>query len=146
MKITLRQTLVEGIGTCLLTFSILGSLSQPVPDMVQVYLVHGIAIYVLSDIFQGGHFNPAVSLAELIQKRIDVLQFTMYRKKSMKSSIQNVREECREVERHSLCISLLNSLAGSLDSLRNTKILNGTKSFGMWKTYPDSKNQLNPHL
>ena len=83
----LRAALVaEAAGTCLFFIVgagsiVLGTFAPPGPDLLGVALAHGLVLAVLVSSLgavSGGHFNPAVTVGALLDRRIDVMNAVGY--------------------------------------------------------------------
>jgi aquaporin TIP len=69
----MRRAVAEAVGTFTLVFAGVGSIVVGA-DLVGVALAHGLAIAVMVSAvghISGGHFNPAVTFAFLVTRRID---------------------------------------------------------------------------
>ncbi len=85
MPVYSRKLVAELLGTFVLLgfggFAIIGATAQGGSPLVVIALGFGLALLVALYSFgeiSGGHFNPAVSLAALLDKRIDASMFIMY--------------------------------------------------------------------
>ncbi|MDQ6691567.1 MAG: aquaporin [Candidatus Dormibacteraeota bacterium] len=81
----LRALVAEFIGTFALIFIGVGSIAVGAitkdPSVVGVALAHGLTIMVMVSalgVVSGGHFNPAVSVAALVARRIDPITAISY--------------------------------------------------------------------
>ena len=73
-----KKIFAEFLGTFTLIFLGAGAIVSGKADLIGVAFAHGLAIFVMVSALagiSGAHFNPAVSAAMLITKRIDVKEF-----------------------------------------------------------------------
>lgn len=88
-SVDIRSALAELIGTFI--FLLIGFLGVTamlaftanggVPEMVNIALAFGLGLFVaiqFAGVVSGGHFNPAVTIAALVDKRIDVGNAVLY--------------------------------------------------------------------
>ena len=79
--VTKKTLYAEFMGTFALLFAGTGAIAAGKADLLGVALAHGIAIAVAVSAFagiSGAHFNPAVSFAFLVTKRISINEFVQY--------------------------------------------------------------------
>ena len=76
-----KKLLSEFLGTFSLLFLGAGAIVSGKADLQGVAFAHGLAIFVMVSAFagiSGAHFNPAVSAAMLVTKRINLQEFFYY--------------------------------------------------------------------
>jgi len=76
-----KKFFAEFLGTFTLIFLGAGAIVSGKADLAGVAFAHGLAIFVMVSAvgaISGGHFNPAVSAAMLVTKKIDIKDFSYY--------------------------------------------------------------------
>jgi MIP family channel proteins len=76
-----KKLFAEFLGTFTLVFLGAGAIVSGKADLQGVAFAHGLAIFVMVSAFAGtseAHFNPAVSAAMLVTKRIDIQKFSYF--------------------------------------------------------------------
>lgn len=76
-----KKLFAEFLGTFTLIFLGAGAIVSGKADLVGVAFAHGLAIFVMVSAvgaISGGHFNPAVSAAMLVTKKINIQDFVYY--------------------------------------------------------------------
>jgi aquaporin Z len=76
-----RRGVAEFIGTFTLIFVGAGSIMVPGTGLIEVALAHGLAIALMVTFFghiSGGHFNPAITLAFVVTRRIEAAMAGWY--------------------------------------------------------------------